>query len=265
MLHRTALCLSLDEEQKKALLSHSIWTIDNLTDESLEALSNQIQISKPIIAHSPIPCRAEDINEYRCGIESIDNQISPFLAGCLTEICGLPGSGRTTLCLRYAKEVQPGTTLWIDTEGCLYPPKGLVLSVIRIHDHLQLFALTHRIASIVESINPSLIVVDSIAATMRGEASTDSGRTSLLWEFAIVLKKIAAEKGIAVILTNHLSKLQFQSFISTLGPAWQNACTHCFEVKNNSGGRLLRIIKSPCLPRIDISMTYGEEETGPIL
>lgn len=265
MLHRTALCLSLDEDQKKALLSHSIWTIDNLSDDSLESLAKQIEISKPIIEKSPIPIRMEKINEYRCGIDSVDNHLSSIIGGCITEISGLPGSGRTTLCLRYAKEVQPGITLWIDTEGCLYPPKGLQLAVIRIHDHLQFFALTHKIADIVEAIKPSLIVVDSIAATMRGEASTDAGRTSLLWEFAIMLKKIAAQIGIPVLITNHLSKLQFQSFVSTLGPSWQNVCTHSFEIKNLSDGRILRVIKSPCLPRIDIQMTYNEGEIGKIM
>lgn len=259
MLHRTALDLSLDEDQKKAFLLHRKWTIDDLSDDSLAEISEQIEIPKPVLLQSPISRRKEDVKEYRCGIEPIDNQISPFLGGCITELCGLPGSGRTTLCFRYAKEILPEPTLWIDTEGCLYPPKGLQLPVIRIHDHLQMFALTHNIESIVETMNPSLIVIDSIAATMRGEASTDSGRTSLLWEFAITLKKIAAERGIAVIITNHLSKLQFSSFVSTLGPSWQNACTHCFEVKNTSTGRILRVIKSPCLPRVDISMTYNED------
>lgn len=260
MIHRTANNLSLDEDQKKSLLMHDIWHVDDLDEDTIDEISKELGISKLILPNSSIPCRKETISEYRCGIDSIDNQISQFLGGVLTELCGLPGSGRTTLCFRYAKETLPGTTLWIDTEGCLYPPKGLQLSVIHIHDYLQMFALTHKIASIVESLNPSLIVVDSIAATMRGEASMDLGRTSLLWELAIALKKIASEKGIAVILTNHLSKIQFSSYISTLGPSWQNACTHCFEVKNVSGGRVLRILKSPCLPRVDLSMTYNEEE-----
>ncbi|OHT13897.1 hypothetical protein TRFO_15773 [Tritrichomonas foetus] len=269
MEHRTALCLSLDGDQKKALLSHSIWTIDNLSDQELDDLANKIGIPKLITNNSPIPRRCEPVPSYKCGIESIDNKLSEILGGCLTEICGLPGSGRTTLCLRYAQyasqmlsnETLSGNTLWIDTEGCLFPPKGLKLAVIRIHDHLQLFSLTHRLKKIVDSINPAMIVVDSIAATMRGEASADSSRTALLWEFAKTLKIIAAERGIAVFITNHMSKIQFHGFVRTLGPSWQNVPTHCFELKSiQAGSRQLRIIKSPCLPRIDIEMCPPSDE-----
>lgn len=260
MFHRTALSQSLDKEQKESLLSHSIWTVDDLTDESLQNLSDKLQIPNIIKSPKHILQRSEELQEYFCGIESIDIKISSYLAGCISEISGLPGSGRTTLCLRYAKSILPKNTLWIDTEGCLYPPKGLILSVIRIHDHLQIFGLTHSIQQIVDSLNPSLIVIDSIAATMRGEASTDFNRTSLLWELAKTLKVVASEKGIAVLMTNHMSKLQFQSYAPTLGASWQNVPTHSFEIRDFSGSKIFRIVKSPCLPRMDIEMTNFEDE-----
>ena len=254
MNHRTSLSLSLDAPQRRALLSHGVWTIDDLDPDSLDALSSLIYVPRFIKPLPSLPRRHDEVKEYFCGISSVDGLLSQLLGGVLTEICGLPGSGRTTLCLRYAS-LSPGTTLWIDTEGCLFPPKGVKLAVLRIHDHLQLFSLTHRIRKIVDKIDPSLIVVDSIASTMRGEAAVDSARTPLLWEFASEMKKIASERGIAVLITNHMAKVQFHGFVRTLGQSWQNIPTHCFEIKAmHERVRVLRVLKSPCLPRIEIEM-----------
>ncbi|KAH0794672.1 DNA repair protein RAD51 4 isoform X1 [Histomonas meleagridis] len=261
MKQRTAISLSLDKHQKTALLEHSIWSYENIPNEELDQLFSNLEIPKIIpIRPSPIQ-RNEDVQPFMCGINSVDSLISPFLGGCLTEICGLPGSGRTTLCLRYAQQLNPNyRTLWIDTEGCIVPPNGLSLPVIRIHDHIQFFALTHCLPAIISNVQPRLIVVDSIAATMRGEAANEAqSRTSLLWEFAKVLKRIASETGCAVLVTNHMSFMQYHGFIRTLGQSWANAPTHCFEVKKSgSGTRTLRVLKSPCLPRIDIEMLPTE-------
>jgi predicted ATP-dependent serine protease len=175
----------------------------------------------------------------------------------VTEICGLPGTGRTTLCLRYASHHK---ALWIDTEGCLCPPEGLALCLIRIHDHLQLFALHYRLRAILDQIAPELIVIDSIAAPMRGEVSNETPtRTALLCDFGNYLKQVAADRGIAVLVTNHMSKLPFHGFVRTLGGAWGQIPTHCFETKTSgTGDRVLRVRKSPSLARTEISFSRGE-------
>jgi RecA/RadA recombinase len=172
----------------------------------------------------------------------------------VTEICGLPGSGRTTLCLRYASKHK---TLWIDTEGCLCPPEAVELKVVRVHDHLQLFALQYRLIDLIEKNEPEVIVVDSISAPMRGEMSNETPlRTAVLCDFGNFLKRIAAERGLAVMVTNHLSRLPFHGLVRTLGGAWGQIPTHCFETrKSNLGERVLRVRKSACLALTEIPFT----------
>ena len=251
MERRTSLSLFLDGSQKKALMKHWIWSIDNIDDAKLEELTRELDIPRIIRPEIPVLKRNPNTEEYLCGIESIDGKISRFLCGCLVEICGLPGSGRTSLCLRYAKGRR---TLWIDTEGCLMPPEGITLSVIRIHDHLQLFALIHKLPALVDRMQPELVVIDSVAAPIRGESSCEnSNRTPLLAELARCLKVIAVRHGIPVLVTNHMIKTPSHGNMRTLGPAWASMPTHSFEVRKSAmGSRVLRVIKSPCLPRSEI-------------
>lgn len=253
MKGRTALSLFLDSAQKKAFLKHYIWSVDLLSEEEKEEITNRLDIPRIIMPEVSLPQRKTDLTEYLCGIETVDRYLSKFMAGCLTEICGMPGSGRTHLCLRYAHNHK---TLWIDTEGCLSPPEGMELYLVRIHDHLQLFALIYKIPLLMERIAPEVIVIDSIAAALRGEASSDSvDRTALLAELARTLKVVAAKHGIPVIVTNHMSKVPYHGNVRTLGKAWASTPTHCFETRKGfSGSRVLRVLKSPSIPRIDIEL-----------
>ena len=250
MRRRTGLSFFLDGPQKKALMQHWVWSVDGVDERELEKLARELDVPRIIRPPSSVLERKTGNCEYLCGIEKIDEKVSKYLAGCLVEICGLPGSGRTTLCLRYARGHR---TLWIDTEGCLAPPEDMTLSVIRVHDHLQLFALVYKLPLLAAKMSPELIVIDSVAAPIRGESSYEnSNRTPLLAELARCLKLIAARLGIPVLVTNHMIKTPGYSSTRTLGPAWASMPIHCFEVRKSSmGPRVLRVVKSPCLPKTE--------------
>jgi RecA/RadA recombinase len=258
MQSRVALSFSLDGAQKAAFLRHSIWSQDAIPPDELDLVAEQldiprvISISRPFAAPNPRPV------VFHCGLQPVDELLSTFLSGCVTEICGLPGSGRTTLCLRYARHHK---TLWIDTEGCLCPPEGTTLSLMRIHDHIQLFALIYKLRGLVEKTDPELIVIDSIAGPLRGEASGENvSRTPLLCDLGNLLKSLAAERGLAVLVTNHMSKLQFHGFVRTLGQAWAHIPVHCIEAKKTGmGDHYLRVLKSPCIRRSDIQLLTSTE------
>lgn len=262
MQHRTATSLTADYDQKRALLQHGIWSYSSLSADELSSACNDLEI--PHLVALPLrAARCESVSgAFTCGISAVDALVGPFLGGCVTEICGMPGSGRTTLCLRYAAALarRGERTLWIDTEGCLVPPRGLALPTLRVHDHVQFFALTRKLPSIVRDTAPRLIVVDSIAGSVRGAAAGDSNRTALLWELVNALKRIAAETGCAVLVTNHMSFLQFRGMTRALGQSLAHAATHCFEVRRPGiGPRVLRVLKSPCLPRIDVDMSESAQ------
>jgi RecA/RadA recombinase len=124
-----------------------------------------------------------------------------------------------------------------------------------------MFALIYRLRSLVEKIDPQLIVIDSIAGPLRGEASSENiSRTPLLCDLGNLLKSLAAERGLAVLVTNHMSKLQFHGFVRTLGHAWAHIPAHCIEAKKTAmGDHYLRILKSPCIRRSDIQLTTSTE------
>ena len=270
MQKRTSLSFTLSPNQKAQLLDHCVWSVDSLSENDKNYISEKLQLGTLISSKKQFIVPSETYIarniEYRSGFSSIDAKISPFLPGVVTEICGLPGSGRTTFCMRYAANLPDGLqTLWIDTEGALTPPKNLSLNVIRPLDFLMLFALIYQIPKIVDDMgqNLGLIVIDSIAALLRGQnaAEISGERTNMLWEMIRKLKEIAVERGIAVLLTNHMSMTIFHGTTRTLGNSWSHAPTHCFEIKKYNSGRTLKILKSPCIPKIDIPFLNEDEQT----
>ena len=269
MQKRTSLSLFLSPSQKSSLVDHSIWSVDSLSEEDKKYVSEKLAIGRIFTPKRKfiVPQVSDsDQNgiEYKCGINSIDSKISPLLKSVVTEFSGEPGSGRTSICLRYAANLPEGKkTLWIDTEGSLIPPKGVVLNVVRPLDFIMFFAMRYQIPRIAEEMGDELglIVIDSIAAPLRGKSAVEiaSERTNMLWEMVKMLKSIAVERGIAVLLTNHLSMTIFHGVTRTLGNSWSHAPTHCFEIKKHPSGRFLKIIKSPCLPKTEISFVDNDD------
>jgi hypothetical protein len=238
MQSQIALSFSLDGAQITAFLRHSIWSQDAIPPDELDLVAEQLAIPRVIsmlrqfVSPNPRPII------FHCGLQPVDELLSTFLSGCVTQICGLPGSGLTTLCLRYARHHK---TLWIDTEGCLCPPEGTTLSLMRIHDHVQMFALIYKLRRLVDKIDPEVIVIDSIAGPLRGEASSENiNRTPLLCDLGNLLKSLAAGRALAVLVTIHMSKLQFHGFVRALGYAWAHIPAHSLEAKKRGQDLPLR-------------------------
>ncbi|EAY14440.1 hypothetical protein TVAG_426330 [Trichomonas vaginalis G3] len=256
MQERVVLDFDLTQQQKEILADHNIWSYNTLSDEEKSYITEKLSLGNFVKLPKQFLVPSDDLLTYTCGYDAIDRLFSPLISGVVTEICGIPGSGRTSLCLRYADSISnTHSTLWIDTEGGLCVPKDLKLHVLRVLDHPMLFSLTRTIPKLVNDIgNVGLIVIDSIAAPLRGQAVEMQGdRTSMLWELVKVLKSIAISKGIAVLITNHLSTVPFHGNVPSLGHSWSHACTHRVEIKKSNIGRILRILKSPCLVTNDIS------------
>jgi hypothetical protein len=124
-----------------------------------------------------------------------------------------------------------------------------------------MFALIYKLRRLVEEIDPELIVIDSIAGPLRGEASSENiSRTPLLCDLGNLLKTLAVERGLAELVTNHMSKRQFHGFVRTLGHAWAHIPSHCLEAKKTGmGDRYLGVLKSPCISRSDIQLPTSAE------
>lgn len=260
MKRRTALSFSLDNDQKKLLMEHKIWMFDDLSKSEKNAITNELNLGE--VVENPIRLikrKTDNTINYRSGYETLDKYVSPYIGGVLTEICGLPGAGKTILCLKYAANLPKNkTTLWIDTEGCLYKPEGLEsIQYLRVFDPLELFSVVKKIRKYLDdsSNEIGLIVIDSLAAHLRGQTNDDVAvRTCMIWDLIKTLRTVACEYGIAVLYTNHMKYVKLKGYVRTLGDSFNHAPTHCLEIKNVSNRyRKLIILKSPCIPRTDIN------------
>ncbi|XP_065883487.1 DNA repair protein RAD51 homolog 2-like isoform X2 [Dysidea avara] len=160
--------------------------------------------------------------------------------GCITELVGPPGIGKTQLCLQLSVTAtllpnwEPcGEIIYIDTEGTFTAQRLVEIAKTRFGDVFKDKAsLAHLANSIhiyteitcedlmgrlgvlkemVDSRNIKLIVVDSIASLVRKEFDVRrnegiSKRSALLSKQASILKSIAESYGIPVVVTNQITR-----------------------------------------------------------
>lgn len=167
----------------------------------------------------------------------------------ITEICGVPGVGKTQFCMQLAVDVQMpeefggmnGEAIYIDTEGSFIVDRILditkatidhcktvtddedtfkqftvdyVLSRIhyfRCQDYIELLAIVQLLPEFVhQHSNVKLIIVDSVAYPFKHDFEDLYHRTRILTKMAQNLRRIATENKLAVVLTNQMTtKLRY--------------------------------------------------------
>ncbi|XP_059051939.1 DNA repair protein RAD51 homolog 3 isoform X2 [Achroia grisella] len=202
----------------------------------------------------------------------------------VTELLGLPGSGKTQICIQLCASVQipnslgglEAEALYIDTNTHFTPCrfKDIVVAsllkcqsvlsfptVINEEDALKKLhyvnafgiekfcAFIYGLRRFVEEhSNIRLIVIDSIAFPFK-EGISPGQRTGLLFRLMADLQRLAMEKQIAVVLTNEMSTrvgLSTGSVVGSLGDAWAHRCNKrvLLSVASHSSERLALSLKS---------------------
>ncbi|XP_077293989.1 DNA repair protein RAD51 homolog 3-like [Arctopsyche grandis] len=183
--------------------------------------------------------------------------------GRIVELCGLPGSGRTELCIQLCVCVQIPSELggleaeavYIDTssnfrtsrlleiaEGCrnyvfenidsLHESSWNTKVLKGIH-YMETFGVSEFCASIIlleELLQTNdkikLIVIDNIAFPFKADC-LETDRTGILCRTITTLRKIAIQKNIAVILTNEMTTRIGIGVVGALGGVW----AHCSGIR----------------------------------
>ncbi len=153
------------------------------------------------------------------GCESIDELLGGgFEKGCITELYGEAGSGKTNICLQTAiLTAKSGkNVIYVDTEGVsmerfrqLGGDEKIAKKIIfyRVYKFSQQADVIEKIAALVmKKKDIPLIIVDSLTEYYRAERGVGEDmntQKSLSWQLAL-LNTIARKMNIAVIVTNQV-------------------------------------------------------------
>lgn len=196
--------------------------------------------------------------------QNLDNMLGSdgIKLGNITELLGLPGSGKTQLCLQLCASVQipkelgglDAEALYVDTntnftlsrfreilseslmtcQNILDKPLQITedealkkLHYVNAFGLEKYCALMHRLPEFIsDNPNIKLIAIDSIAYPFKIGITTKQ-RTGLLFRQMAELQRIATQNQIAVVLTNEMSTrvgLSGGSVVGALGDAWAHRC-----------------------------------------
>ncbi|XP_053517348.1 DNA repair protein RAD51 homolog 4 isoform X3 [Artibeus jamaicensis] len=163
---RAGLCPGLTQDMVQLLRSHGIKTVADLVSADLEEVAQKCGLSyKALVAlrrvllaqFSAFPFNGADLYEelktstaiLSTGIGSLDKLLDAGLyTGEVTEIVGVPGSGKTQVCLCVAANVAQGlqqNVLYVDANGGLTASRILQLLQARTPDEGEQAAALRRI------------------------------------------------------------------------------------------------------------------------
>ncbi|KAJ0172193.1 hypothetical protein K1T71_012166 [Dendrolimus kikuchii] len=204
--------------------------------------------------------------------------------GSITEVLGLPGSGKTQLCLQLCASIQipkvlgglNAEALFIDTNTNFTVSRFIEIlnasltkcqmlldtpidigkdsSLEKLHYvktiGLEKFcAFLYRLPKFMEEHpNVKLIIIDSITFPFK-EGISAKQRTGLLFRQMADLQRLTIDKQIAVVLTNEMSTrigLSTGSVVGALGDAWSHRCNKrvLLSTDTSPSNRLALLLKS---------------------
>jgi len=153
------------------------------------------------------------------GCSTIDSLLGGgFERGCITEIYGEAGSGKTNICLQTAVMVAKSgnSVVYVDTEGVsmerlrqLGATEEVAKNIIfyKVYKFSQQADVIEKVATLVmRKKDIPLVIVDSLTEYYRAERGVgeDTGtQRSLAWQLA-VLNTLARKMNIAVLVTNQV-------------------------------------------------------------
>ncbi|GAA1848764.1 DNA repair protein RadA [Actinomadura bangladeshensis] len=149
------------------------------------------------------------------GLDELDRVLGGgIVPGAVLLLAGEPGIGKSTLLLEVAalastpSEGGAKNVLYVTGEESAEQVRLRADRVGAITDHLYLAAETELSAVLghIDSVEPSLLVVDSIQTIGTSEVDGAPGGVTQIREVAANLIRVAKERGITVVLVGHVTK-----------------------------------------------------------
>ena len=143
------------------------------------------------------------------GITELDRVLGGgIVSGSVIMIGGDPGIGKSTLMLQLAEKIVNKKILYVSGEESAQQIK---LRCDRLGFHLENFYILSEtnlevVSSVIESLTPDIIVVDSIQTVYRPELESTPGTVAQLRESTALLINIAKTKNIPIFIVGHITK-----------------------------------------------------------
>lgn len=205
----------------------------------------------------PTECTGSSLSNYRellipTGIEALDDCLGGLRTGCIYEITGEAGSGKTNLALEISQSLtrQNHSVCYINTFKPLSADRLFSIqmspSLFQQRNLKCLEDLTYFLHNEVP-LNIQLLVIDSITTIFRDSESTENIST-LTTRFAVVLKHLSYTRSFSVICVNNVSAAMDlpDTLTPCLGLSWANSLNYRFFLLKQD--RSLRAIFSDCAP-----------------
>jgi len=146
----------------------------------------------------------------RTGFDELDRVLGGgFVPGSVVLIGGDPGAGKSTLLLQVSTTLRDREpVLYISGEESLEQIAARARRLGLESDNLAIASevMVERIADLVESDRPALVVVDSIQVMQVQTSDSLPGSVTQVRESAAQLVRLAKETGAAVVLVGHVTK-----------------------------------------------------------
>ncbi|XP_045691625.1 DNA repair protein RAD51 homolog 4 isoform X2 [Phyllostomus hastatus] len=317
---RAGLCPGLTQDMVQLLRSHGIKTVVDLVSADLEEVAQKCGLSyKALVAlrrvllaqFSAFPFNGADLYEelktstaiLSTGIGSLDKLLDAGLyTGEVTEIAGVPGSGKTQVCLCVAANVAHGlqqNVLYVDSNGGLTASRILQLLQARTADEGEQAGALQRIqvarafdifqvldvlqdlrGAVAQQVRDSagtvkVVIVDSVTAVVSPLLGGQQREgLALMMQLAQELKTLARDLGVAVLVTNHMTRDRDSGKLRpALGRSWSFVPSTRVVLASGEGAgapgsqRTVCLTKSPRLPTgfqetVDFG-TWGTLERSP--
>ena len=177
-----------------------------------ETTSKTYQSPKSEQRHKPLPIREIEASEEP-RIDLHDAELNRVLGGGLVRgslvlLGGEPGIGKSTLVLQTVLGMADKKVLYVSGEES---PRQLKMRADRLKgetDDTLVFCETNldKIISQLESVNPDVVVIDSIQTIFTETVESSPGSVSQVRECAVSILRYAQETQTAVILIGHINK-----------------------------------------------------------
>src|SRR3954471_10141290 len=172
----------------------------------------------PIVAGAvTTPARPIDAIEVEAassrptGIDELDRVLGGgMVAGAVVLLAGEPGAGKSTLALSVASKAATdgAPTLYVTGEESAAQIRLRAGRTGALNEHLWVAAETDlgAVLAHVETVRPSLLVVDSVQTIGSAEVEGSAGGVTQIRAVTAALIGVAKERGIATILIGHVTK-----------------------------------------------------------